>query len=99
MSLLMHEADLAQRSEGFSSRSVSPPSPTLIMPKGSSTLRHTHKRSLSSGGNISPLTASFSMTGSPGSLHLRPEHEMHLGDMASLDLGMVGDESGEDDGF
>jgi hypothetical protein len=28
------------------------------------------------------------MTGSPGSLFLRPEHEVHLGDMESLDLGM-----------
>jgi hypothetical protein len=99
MSMLMHDADLPQRSEGFSSRSVSPPSPTLIIPKRSSSLRHTHNRSMSSGGNISPLTANFSMTGSPGSLHLRPEHEIHLGDMASLDLAMVGDESSEDDGL
>ncbi|KAG5647802.1 hypothetical protein DXG03_007724 [Asterophora parasitica] len=38
--------------------------------------------------SISPTTANFSMTtGSPGSLFLRPEHEMHLGDMESLDLG------------
>jgi hypothetical protein len=45
------------------------------------------------------MTANFSMTGSPGSLHLRPEHEMHLGDMASLDLAMVGGDSGDDDGL
>ena len=99
MSMLMLEADLAQRSEGFSSRSVSPPSPTFNIPKQSSSLRQTHNRSMSSGGNISPMTANFSMTGSPGSLNLRPEHEMHLGDMASLDLAMVGDDSGEDDGL
>jgi hypothetical protein len=99
MSMLMHEADLAQRSEGFSSRSGSPPSPTLIIPKQNSGLRHTHNQSQSSGGNISPMTANFSMTGSPGSLHLRPEHELHLGDMASLDLAIVDDESGEDDGL
>ena len=40
-------------------------------------------------GSISPTTANFSMvTGSPGSLFLRPEHEILLGDMESLDLGM-----------
>ena len=38
--------------------------------------------------SISPTTAEFSMvTGSPGSLFLRPEHELLLGDMESLDLG------------
>ena len=38
-------------------------------------------------GNISPTTANFSIvTGSPGSLYLRPEHEVLLGDMPSLDL-------------
>lgn len=47
-----------------------------------------HQRTPSSNaGNISPTTASFSMmTGSPGSLHLRPEHERLLGDMPTLDL-------------
>ena len=40
-------------------------------------------------GSVSPMTASFSMvTGSPGSLFLRPEHEILLGDMESLDLGL-----------
>ena len=43
----------------------------------------------SSVGNMSPSTANFSMaTGSPGSLFLRPEHEILLGDMESLDLGI-----------
>ena len=42
-------------------------------------------------GSISPSTAHFSMvTGSPGSLFLRPEHEILLGDMESLDLGVPG---------
>jgi hypothetical protein len=45
---------------------------------------------MSSAGNVSPTTANFSMTemtGSPGSLCLRPENEMHLGDTVTLDLG------------
>lgn len=100
MSLLMQEGEVGgQRSEGFSSPSHSPPSPTLVIPKRSSSMRHTHNRSTSSGGNMSPTTISFSMTGSPGSLHLHPEHEMHLGDMASLDLAFVGEDSGDDDGL
>lgn len=102
MSLLTQEVDMGGRqrlSGGFSSPSGSPPSPTLVMPKRSSSLRHTHqhKRSMSSGDNTSPTTANFSLTGSPGSLYLRPEHEMHLGDMASLDLAFAGEDSGEDD--
>ena len=45
--------------------------------------------SITSVGSISPSTANFSMvTGSPGSLFLRPEHEILLGDMESLDLGI-----------
>ena len=48
--------------------------------------------------SVSPTTANFSiMTGSPGSLFLRPEHEVHLGDMEtfSLDFGSRMDEVGD----
>ncbi|KAH7882588.1 hypothetical protein F5I97DRAFT_1906441 [Phlebopus sp. FC_14] len=61
----------------------------------------THPSSMSSSsslGNISPTTASFSMTeipGSPTSLQLRPEHELHLGDMASISLYAMSDEEGQ----
>lgn len=65
--------------------SMSPPSPTLHFGKMST--RQGHHRTTSSGGNISPTTANFSMmTGSPRSLDLRSEHERLLGDMPSLDL-------------
>ena len=42
--------------------------------------------------NISPTTTNFSMLsganpGSPRSMVLKPEHEMHLGDLENLDLG------------
>ncbi|CAL1697494.1 unnamed protein product [Somion occarium] len=86
MSMLLHEdgavSDVPSRS---------PSSPTLVLSKlptrqsqGSS--QHSHHRAASSG-NISPTTANFSMlTGSPGSLNLRPEHERLLGDMPMLDL-------------
>ena len=57
---------------------------------------HAHYSTLASGtGNISPTIASFSMTeipGSPSSLQLQPEHELHLGDMASLSLYAMSDE-------
>ena len=48
--------------------------------------------------SVSPTTVNFSiMTGSPGSLFLRPEHEVHLGDMEtfSLDFGSRMDEVGD----
>lgn len=49
---------------------------------------HHANKSVASAASISPTTANFSMTtGSPGSLFLRPEHEILLGDMESLDLG------------
>ena len=95
MSILLHEEGLSaagsgsgerDHSAGFSSHPPSPASPTLVLAK------------LSSGpvpgvgqekepGNISPTTADFSMvTSSPGSLNLRPEHELHLEDMPSFEL-------------
>ncbi|EED84598.1 predicted protein [Postia placenta Mad-698-R] len=89
MSMLMHEeADARDHSIAFSSRAPSPSSPTLVLAKlGGAQHEHKHKHSIPSAGNISPITANFSIvTGSPGSLHLRPEHELHLGDMPSLDL-------------
>ncbi|EGN92060.1 hypothetical protein SERLA73DRAFT_164231 [Serpula lacrymans var. lacrymans S7.3] len=98
MSMLMLEDGVSERAGAFSCRSISPPSPTLALPKRSDSMRHTNsnQQSVSSStGNISPTTASFcmtEMTGSPGSLHLRPEHELHLGDMASLDLRSMSDD-------
>ncbi|KAK2463903.1 hypothetical protein APHAL10511_004075 [Amanita phalloides] len=58
--------------------------------------------SMTSNTSISPTTANFSiMTGSPGSLFLRPEHEVHLGDMEtfSLDFGTRTDELGDLDNW
>ncbi|KAF8631504.1 hypothetical protein AX15_002368 [Amanita polypyramis BW_CC] len=52
--------------------------------------RSSLRMSMTSTASISPTTANLSiMTGSPGSLFLRPEHEVHLGDMEtfSLDFG------------
>ena len=47
---------------------------------------HNHTNSVAS---ISPTTVNFStVTGSPGSLLLRLEHEVHLGDIENLDLGV-----------
>lgn len=51
---------------------------------------HSYNRSITSTTSISPKTANFSITGSPGSLFLRPEHELLLEDMESLDLGVRG---------
>lgn len=47
---------------------------------------------------MSPAAAEFSVVdipGSPSSLHLRPEHELHLGDMASLSLYAMSDDEGQ----
>ena len=99
MSMLMHdEGDMPDSFGGASMHSGSSPagSPTMVfgrltgpsgIPKPASRYSHMANKSVSSAGNISPTTVSFSITtGSPGSLNLRPEHERHLGDMPPLDL-------------
>ncbi|KAH9852874.1 hypothetical protein C2E23DRAFT_885245 [Lenzites betulinus] len=75
-----------------------PPITTKASPRGP--LNHAANKSISSSaGNISPTTANFSMlSGSPGSLNLRPEHELHLGDMPNLDLAGDGLEDWGEDG-
>ncbi|KAF5325972.1 hypothetical protein D9611_000509 [Ephemerocybe angulata] len=76
------------RPVSLSSRVHSPPR-TGYRGKGHEYRRHSQNVSISSAHNISPTTANFSiMTGSPGSLFLKPEHEMYLGEMESLDLGV-----------
>lgn len=65
------------------------PSPTLVAgrPAPPASAHAAQYSVSSSAGNISPTTANFSIvTGSPGSLYLRPEHERLLGDMPTLDL-------------
>ena len=110
MSMIMHEEGITPESFAAMSLGSSSPaaSPTMLygrlhgqtpssIPKAPSSRGHSHRanRSVSSG-NISPTTATFSiMTGSPGSLNLRPEHERHLGDMPPLDLDAEGFEFDE----
>ncbi|KAG6821441.1 hypothetical protein H0H93_010165 [Arthromyces matolae] len=89
MTMLLHDHD---SDTGSLLGSLDQSQFSLPMPETPSlrddTVTHRHNTSLTSAVNISPTTANFSMaTGSPGSLFLRPEHEIHLGDMDSLDLG------------
>ncbi|KAF5329313.1 hypothetical protein D9619_009396 [Psilocybe cf. subviscida] len=57
---------------------------------------HRSNKSINSTSSISPTTANFSiMSSSPKSLFLRPEHELLLGDMESLDLGIRGTDNVE----
>ncbi|TFK83496.1 hypothetical protein K466DRAFT_554987 [Polyporus arcularius HHB13444] len=101
MSMIMQEDGASP--DAFASMSMnssSPPgSPTMVfarpgsIPKASSSRGFSHRANMSAStaGSISPTTANFSiMTGSPGSLNLRPEHEQHLGDMTPLDLDTEG---------
>ncbi|KAG9087509.1 hypothetical protein FS749_002864 [Ceratobasidium sp. UAMH 11750] len=79
MSLLVQEAGPLSEDE-YSFGSASPVSLTLVQPRNA-----TPKPCPPS--NISPVTADFSFNsipGSPRSLRLRPEEEMHLADLISL---------------
>ncbi|KIP02599.1 hypothetical protein PHLGIDRAFT_130656 [Phlebiopsis gigantea 11061_1 CR5-6] len=90
-----HSSSRRRRYSGTSSIFPAPPSNmTMLLHEEGFALdatagfAHAAHASLSSAGNISPTTATFSMlTDSPGSLCLRPEHEQLLGDMPTLDLG------------
>ncbi|KAG9122889.1 hypothetical protein FRC07_000539 [Ceratobasidium sp. 392] len=79
MSLLVQESGPLSEDE-YSFRSSSPASLTLVQPRNS-----TPKPAPPA--NVSPITADFSFNsipGSPRSLRLRPEEEMHLADLISL---------------
>lgn len=82
MSMLVHERPVSgplSEEDEFSFGSASPSSLTLVHPRNS-----TPKPPAP---NISPVTADFSFNsipGSPRSLRLRPEEEMHLADLISL---------------
>ena len=87
--MLLHDSDDAgsmRRLSGFPPVSINGRS------------HHNHTNSVAS---ISPTTVNFStVTGSPRSLFLRLEHEVHLGDMENLDLGVSdGPVANDDDGW
>lgn len=102
MSMLMLEDTMHDRS-GLLSMPSSPIPQRASLCNGNGSSGHAYAHAAhppahhpSSGtGNTSPTIASFSMTeipGSPSSLQLRPEHELHLGDMATLSLYAMSDE-------
>ncbi|KAF9462817.1 hypothetical protein BDZ94DRAFT_1260396 [Collybia nuda] len=99
MTMLLHDNDhddtMSNASMSHSRYSMVHTPPMSIRGK-----HNAQNSSIASVASISPTTANFSMvTGSPGSLFLRPEHEVHLGDLESLDLGVRGGdgEQGVDD--
>ncbi|CAE6382759.1 unnamed protein product [Rhizoctonia solani] len=93
MSMLVHERPGGEFSEdGISFRSTSPSSITLVH-RQSNTPKPTPA-------NISPVTADFSFNsipGSPRSLRLGPEEEMHLADLISLQGLEIADVIGDID--
>jgi hypothetical protein len=99
MTMLLHDQDDGASSVSMAhSRFSLPQSPSMSI----RSKHNAQSTSITSMASISPTTANFSMvTGSPGSLFLRPEHEVHLGDMESLDLGVRSGEGeqGIDDGW
>ncbi|KAG2344951.1 hypothetical protein BDR05DRAFT_1058773 [Suillus weaverae] len=83
------------------SHSMIPRSHHFYAPQSSYASQSVSFTSFASTGTVaaSPSTATFSMTeapGSPHSLQLRPEHELHLGDMTSLSLYAMSDGEGDD---
>jgi hypothetical protein len=78
--LLNEEVPALDHSHAFSCRTTSLSS-SLSKP------RHALNKSLSSNGSVSPTAETFSseVTGSPTSLLLKPEHELHLRDLANFD--------------
>ncbi|KAJ7225806.1 hypothetical protein GGX14DRAFT_641147 [Mycena pura] len=90
MSLLLyedgaHSSDLDERS-GASMLA----SPTIVMARFDSSTSRVHRANKSITSMTSMATSPNASMGSPRSLSLRPEHEVHLQDMDSLDLGQAG---------
>lgn len=97
MSLLM--AERPDTPGSLESNHSPPPSPTLVLPKlmgkeravsvqrsePPSSVPRTHKRSISGASVATSMNFSFE-TGSPGSLKLKPEHELLLDDITQLSL-------------
>ncbi|KAJ6509243.1 hypothetical protein C8R47DRAFT_1097933 [Mycena vitilis] len=94
MSLLLHEE--GAHSSDFDDRSAASgsflASPTMVLPRLDASRVHRANQSITSVATTSPSAS----LGSPRSLLLRPEHEVHLGDMDSLDLGRAGPDADED---
>ncbi|KAJ7900038.1 hypothetical protein B0H14DRAFT_3852519 [Mycena olivaceomarginata] len=93
MSMLLHEdgtnsSDFDDRSGASGSQLLA--SPTMILPRLDPMRAHHANQSITSTASLAPTSPNASMLGSPRSLLLRPEHEVHLGDMDSLDLGQTG---------
>ncbi|KAJ7139833.1 hypothetical protein C8R44DRAFT_765542 [Mycena epipterygia] len=102
MSLLLHEEGANSNSSDVDERSASAgASPTMVQPRidASSMRVHRGNKSITSMASMTPTSPNASMLGSPRSLLLRPEHEVHLGDMESLDLGQVGPDADEEEGW
>ncbi|TFK50660.1 hypothetical protein OE88DRAFT_1661213 [Heliocybe sulcata] len=97
MTMLMNEeGEAADGSQVTSLRSTTSSPPPALPLTQTSTPQPTARTVPA---NVSPTSTTFStMPGSPGSLNLRPEDELHLGDLASLDLGRGFDEE-DDDGY
>ncbi|KAI0255619.1 hypothetical protein BJV78DRAFT_1279355 [Lactifluus subvellereus] len=88
---------ISRRTSGADSVfAVPPPNMSMLLqelPAGS--------RGSSSSVSITTVSAATDAPGSPRSLFLRPEHELHLGDLGSLDMRFTEDEAddiGDDDG-
>ncbi|EPQ55531.1 hypothetical protein GLOTRDRAFT_138432 [Gloeophyllum trabeum ATCC 11539] len=94
MSMLLHEEGEAANASRTTSLHSAPPSPTLVARiLNTGNAQSSTKAVPHAAGNTSPTSTSFSiMPGSPGSLSLRTEHELHLDDLASFRL-----DYGEDD--
>lgn len=98
MTMLLHdEMDLSSglgvegNQSGVMSEPNKPPgSPSMSIPCDNR-FPMTTTQPVASNMSVSPTTETFSMvTESPGSLFLKPEHEMMLDEMESLDLGKTG---------
>lgn len=89
MTMLLNEESAYASQDRSLASSHSPNSPTVIIPRLTERghiLAHAKNTSIGTMSSVSPNT---SMMGSPRSLSLMPEHEVHLGDMEGLDLSVV----------
>jgi len=90
-------ASASRRASGGAESVFAVPPPNMSLLLQEQPERAGSRRSGGSSVSMTTVSARTDAPGSPRSLFLRPEHELHLGDLGSLDMRFTEDEGGDDD--
>jgi len=89
-------ASASRRASGDADSLFAVPPPNMSLLLQEQPERAGSRRSGGSSVSMTTVSARTDAPGSPRSLFLRPEHELHLGDLGSLEMRFTEDEGGDD---